>query len=799
MKGSEPIVPIKYRLDEHTEYWFGNKNGFKDSIFVHIDGLREPKNGHKAANERIDVYTMKSLKTFYADDQGDLKLDETEKFIISTKHSLIFIPLTNKKGNITDYAVTGLEHYEKIKNDSFYRSVDGMKKYVKRSKDHVRLHHIIFGRKPKKGGWEKMENFDITKIPKSSVWLSGIGEPLPYMGNKWNLYKDEKGDVYIKIPGHVIDHRNSDGLDNRFINLREVPFGTNRANKNKRKNTTSDYFGVHYDKGSKKWIGIVTYNEETYRRQFDLESNAAIFHDMYALALYGCVICNNGFLTEEQVSDLLKRREDAIPDEFKASKAKLRNLPKNIIKDGNKFKTYKKYKGKTYGKTYDTLEEAIKGLPELLEYVQNLKNEDEKKKLDSKRHNEKELFGYLECFDKHGKVSGVAKVDKVFWEKYAQVTWVLSGNKRLTGTLSDVRQEVHLHVFKETFNDYHASTHGTVDHVIQDTVTEDGIYFSDCTLANLRCANYSQQTQNRNTPSLFQYQGVSMDMGIFRASFNWKDEKPLRGKRRTYIEEAAKDYNDFALSKWSGAKINKIPETLTSVADLFHKSKLTTEKIEKFYLICEIKSCLYVNDDWAEACDVVNFKNIKMKHFEKYKNKIIKLFAEDQECEEYNSEDYDECDDFPEDGKSDEEQVESDDEEENSDEETDDSEKYDPRIVHNNKEESYEYKAYKIEEEVIDPETVYKKASNPVYGYERRFDPHKVYINEAEAKIIRYIFESALSRQKIADHLNSLNCTKRGKRWNVRGIAAVREQAYKYEGNVVDGFRYPKIIEIQRE
>ena len=737
-------LKVSYRIDEQTTYYFGNKNGFKESIFIQFSGIRESKD----RNVKIQKYTKADLKSYYETYiYKDFKLDDTKKFVIDTIRELIFIPLSNKDGNIIDYGVTELKHYDKIKDHTFNRKVDKGKKYVCRGKDSKRLHEIIFGRKAKIGGWEKIENFVETDQTKSANWIKSIGAPLPHIGRKWDFCRDEQNNVYVKIPGHVIDHRNSDEMDNRLINLREIPFSTNAANKKKRNGMTSDYFGV-FSHGN-KWVGAVVFNGVRYRKNFDEEIDAAIFHDMYALALHQHVICNNGFLSEEQIEDILKRKEEAIPEKYIINKRAERDLPKNISKVGNKYQVKMEYDNKYYSKTLNTLEEAINELPNLIAYVQELKNKDAKEKLDSKRHNLKENFGYLESHDINGKVNGVAKINKILWEKFAKVSWHLNSNKRLRGLIDGREEEVHVHSFREYNEDYHRTVHGTIDHEIHDTILENGVYFSDCTIENLRCATYSQQTQNRNLKSMFPYCGITMASGTFAAVLCWRGENPKRGKRRNYIEDAARDYNEFALEKWKGAKINVVPNTQTTVADLYHKSKLTLEKIDNFYTILEIKTVFYVNEDWAAECNMAIYK-IKKSSLEKYKEIFKKLFLQ-QELIINEDEDEEEIDD----------ESENEVEEENDDEvEEENDDESENEVEEENDDESYKYiaptpRVKEIEEVRTDTRII----TIIPFGYSRGYDKSKININEDEAKIIRFIYDEmnkGYTRQQVADKLNKM-------------------------------------------
>lgn len=55
--------------------------------------------------------------------------------------------------------------------------------------------------------------------------------------------------------GHVIDHMNGNGLDNRRKNLRITTLGANTVNTAKLRNgATSKYVGVHWCRTAKRWV-----------------------------------------------------------------------------------------------------------------------------------------------------------------------------------------------------------------------------------------------------------------------------------------------------------------------------------------------------------------------------------------------------------------------------------------------------------------------------------------------------------------------------------------------------------------
>ena len=758
----------KFRLDKYTEFFFGTKNGFNNSIFLDMQGIRQPPKGKKFADKAILRYTKEDLLEYYSVNRGDFKLDDTKKFIIDAKHELIFIPLANKVKNIVDYGVTELKFYDKIKPYSFHLIRQGNQKYIACTKG--RLHNIIFGRKAKAGGWIKIENYIETEETLSAKWIESEEMPLPHVGKNWTYCMCKNGEVYIKLPGYVIDHINSDGLDNRFTNLREGPFGLNGANKSKRKGMTSNYFGVH--RMNNKWVSNIIFNGIHYQRRFDDEKMAARFRDMYSLALYKQIICNNGFLTEEQTQDILKRGEAAIPEEYRATKQKQRPLPKYIMMDEDTFKVCRHYRNRAYHMRFKTLEEAVNSLPELNRVIQEAKDEYREQLVQAHIQNLYPTYGILNSYDKDGVVNGSAVVSPDVWKKFILINWTLSSNKRLSGMVNGVTSEIHIHAFRDQYPEYHKSLDGTVDHIVGD---EDGV--SDCRIENLRCASFNQQAQNTERKSPFGYKGIGSAYKKFYAIFCWQGKIQL-GKRQEYLEDAARDYNTFVLEKWKDGKINIIPDTKTTIADFYHKSKLTLNQIENIETVREIVSIFCVNEDWFAEADITDLRRINQSMVEKYRNFIRKLYLQEEIEIDVDDEDEIEEEEF-------EEEQEEDDE--NEVEEIIDAQKFNKsKIV-----------ARPYIERPIDPEYDASKLNNFFYGYTKGFDRRKLVIKEDEAKIIRIIFaevDKKVVRRVIAEKLNAMGYKKNGNDWTISTVRSVDVERGRFEGKPINGLRHPKII-----
>jgi hypothetical protein len=94
------------------------------------------------------------------------------------------------------------------------------------------------------------------------------------------------------VEGFEIDHKNQNKLDNRKENLRIVTGQQNRFNRNKNKNNTSGFKGVHKTRWG--WRACIRINkEDKYLGLFSSSEEAARAYDNAAKELCGEYACLN--------------------------------------------------------------------------------------------------------------------------------------------------------------------------------------------------------------------------------------------------------------------------------------------------------------------------------------------------------------------------------------------------------------------------------------------------------------------------------------------------------------------------
>ena len=119
--------------------------------------------------------------------------------------------------------------------------------------------------------------------------------------NKWKTKKLNRVILGTKDRTIVVDHADRDILNNRRKNLRETTKQMNEYNEKPiRKNNTSGYKGVTYDKFNKKWMAQIMYNGKSIKLgRFKNKKDAVIARLNAEVKYCGCDFASRRHLFDE--------------------------------------------------------------------------------------------------------------------------------------------------------------------------------------------------------------------------------------------------------------------------------------------------------------------------------------------------------------------------------------------------------------------------------------------------------------------------------------------------------------------
>ena len=404
------------------------------------------------------------------------------------------IPLYNKKKEIADYALVSQEDYENVSKYNWsllYQKIESTGSERKYAHGHVdgqrmRMHHYILG---------KPENRKM-----------------------------------------VVDHKNSNGLDNRRENIHYVTSEANGQNKQVDKtDKTSKYTGVSKikDKWTAKYGGLHLGNYET-------EEDAAKVYDKFVLVKLGPTAKTNGLVPYDDVKD--KKLDDVMPN-----KDRMYDLPKNMTyhKKRDEYMIKLIYKGSAFRAKNKSLEGAKKDLEEIMKKVNKLKLDDEEAHNNTQIERNSDNIAVITCRNKKKEVAGYVLVDDDKWHELKKSSWYIDDGGYAAARINKKLYRMHEYLMPNE------DEKKFIDHI-------NGVRV-DNRISNLRivCISSNNQNRKKSDKATSTYNGVSLVHGRWEAGCR-KNDIRYRMTFETEIE-AAICYNIFAKALYgSFAKLNNI-------------------------------------------------------------------------------------------------------------------------------------------------------------------------------------------------------------------------------------------------
>lgn len=374
--------------------------------------------------------------------------------------------------------------------------------------------------------------------------------------------------VIGKAPeGYVIDHLNSNSLDNRRENLRFRTYSENAQNRKKKKGTASIYIGVtKSSRNNLKWKASIHKGKTFNLGEYEHEIEAAKVYDVYAVLKFGRYSANNKLLTEEEIL-YIERTQSPLPG-FETGKAE-RNLPPNISTTPQGSYRYRKMRNrKEYAKTTGPFLEDCIAHKAFME-----KKWAEEDRLAEIQRASKPLIigGYYVIPVTRGDQKIAFVVDEHVWPDVSRFSWCLNPNGYATSKINNKYWLLHRYVYHHYVEEIPEGFELTVDHINSNLPY-------DTRISQLRLASKALQSHNkkRNKKNLDRYKGVYFDGHSFRVIIG----KDYHGAFETEEEAAVKANEIFIELYGENACLN--------VVDLSNKTtkhnRLPDEKLNRKYI-----------------------------------------------------------------------------------------------------------------------------------------------------------------------------------------------------------------------
>ena len=331
--------------------------------------------------------------------------------------------------------------------------------------------------------------------------------------------------------GFKIHHKNHNGLDNQRMNLHFVSSSVNSQNKQKKKNSTSNFIGVFKNKQGK----FIVQQGGVRLGVFDVEIEAAKHYDKYVAIKYNGTGKIN--FPDEPPNNL----QDVKLEDLILIKPKVRSLPENIYKSGKLFFANKTYQNKKIrSKNMKTLKEAVNELKKIDAEIKRIHDkfikEHYNKSIERNANNE----AIITIKNREKKVVGVCIVDDEYWHELTLYKWRMtdSDDGYAKGIVDN--NDVRMHIF------IMAKKHKNLDRV--DHINHNRL---DNRMSNLRSVSAKINNHNRKKKK-----GCSSEyIGVYKTGSKWGACITINGKTKNLgsfevEKEAAQAYNNEAKNEF---------------------------------------------------------------------------------------------------------------------------------------------------------------------------------------------------------------------------------------------------------
>jgi len=143
------------------------------------------------------------------------------------------------------------------------------------------------------GKWVILDQQDYCRLSGFKWYVNGNGVNFyafrnMVVGPGLTRMKSMHRDIMNAPKGILVDHRNHDTLDNRSSNLRLATHSQNTCNRRKKKNGSSQFLGVYFNKEKSTWDSQIMHNgKKIWVGRFQTQIDAARAYDEAARKYHG--------------------------------------------------------------------------------------------------------------------------------------------------------------------------------------------------------------------------------------------------------------------------------------------------------------------------------------------------------------------------------------------------------------------------------------------------------------------------------------------------------------------------------